>query len=913
MRQITLFPINDPDACLETAGGKAVNLAILMRAGFPVPDGFLIPVAAYQGFVETNGLAGKIVHALEKASLEEPASLEALSNTIRGWFSEGYLPAGLADAIRAAYRNLEGGAVAVRSSATAEDLPEASFAGQQDTFLNVVGEKALLEAVVKCWSSLWTARAMSYRHRNGIDQGALGLAVIVQVMVPSQASGVAFTANPLSGRRTEMVIDATMGLGEALVSGKVEPDHYVVDTRSGQITGRQLGSKALVIEGKPGGGTVERASEAGQVQALKDEQVLELAGLCQRVAELFGTPQDIEWALADGKLFLLQSRAITTLFPTVDGMPASPLRVMFSFGAVQGILDPLTPLGRDAIRLALTGIGAMLGYRLDYQDWGLTQIAGERLWIGFTALVKNSRGRQVANGALKFIEPTIGFHLKEIMQEPELAAQKGISPSTMVRILRFMIPVGSRILLSLAFPEARRERGLEIARSALAKLEKKSQVKGGDVYARLGERLALLREITVVFPRFIPKYFVAPLAAGMASLNMVNQLLKHFLGETNGDIAGMQQVMLKLTRGAPNNVTTEMDLYLWETAQKIRRDPASSGFFQAAKPEEIAYAYLERTLPAAAQEAVDAFMELYGMRGVWEIDMGRKRWREEPLQIMKVLVSFLNITDESKAPEAVFRQNAVKAEEVIAEWEAQIAKRRAGWLKKRLFRFAASRVRSLIGLRESPKFFIIRTMGIIRSNMKTSAVELVEAGILDDPEDIFFFSLEELEGLAGKDGRDWKSIAEQHHKDYERERQRRQIPMVILSDGRAFYGASGPADPAQKGAISGNGVSPGIVEGKVRVVFSPHETALQPGEILVCPGTDPAWTPLFLAAGGLVMEVGGMMTHGAVVAREYGIPAVVGVERATSRLETGQRVRVDGGRGCVEILEDEIIGVGGRR
>jgi pyruvate,water dikinase len=306
-------------------------------------------------------------------------------------------------------------------------------------------------------------------------------------------------------------------------------------------------------------------------------------------------------------------------------------------------------------------------------------------------------------------------------------------------------------------------------------------------------------------------------------------------------------------------------------------------------------------------------MELYGMRGVGEIDMGRKRWREEPLQIMKVLVSFLNITDESKAPEAVFRQNAVKAEEVIAEWEAQIAKRRAGWLKKRLFRFAASRVRSLIGLRESPKFFIIRTMGIIRSNMKTSAVELVEAGILDDPEDIFFFSLEELEGLAGKDGRDWKSIAEQHHKDYERERQRRQIPMVILSDGRAFYGASGPADPAQKGAISGNGVSPGIVEGKVRVVFSPHETALQPGEILVCPGTDPAWTPLFLAAGGLVMEVGGMMTHGAVVAREYGIPAVVGVERATSRLETGQRVRVDGGRGCVEILEDEIIGVGGRR
>jgi pyruvate,water dikinase len=912
MPHTILLPLHDPTLSLETAGGKGVNLARLTRAGFPVPGGFLIPVAAYQEFVERNGLAAKFALELEKASFEKPASVETLSTTIRGWFSERGLPSDLADAIVTAYHTLGSAAVAVRSSATAEDLPEASFAGQQDTFLNVVGEEALLEAVVNCWSSLWTARAIGYRHRNGMNQVGLGLAVIVQAMVPSQVSGVAFTANPLSGRRTEMVIDATLGLGEALVSGKVEPDHYVVDMRSRQIIARQIGSKAVLIDGKDGGGTVELKSDSGQHQALADEQILELVDLCQRVADEYGTPQDIEWAWAGGQLYLLQTRSITTLFPTPTGVPYYPLRVMFSFGAVQGILDPITPLGQDGIRFALTGLQAFFGYKTDYREPGLLQVAGERLWLGFTSLVKNSFGRKLISGIMSFVEPTGGYHLKSVMAKPDLQVQGGVSLHTRFRIIRSVLPIASRVLLAMAFPSARRQRVIKIGNLALAEAQKEAQVTGNDPYTRLGERLKFLKRTTYYFPRYLPTYFVAPLAAGMVSLNLVNQLLKHFLGTTGGDLAGMKQVMQELTRGVPYNVTTEMDLFLWETAQKIRNDPASIQFFQEKEPEEIAGAYQAKTLPIAAQAALESFMERYGMRGVGEIDLGRRRWQEEPLQIVKVLISYLNITDESKAPDSIFRRNAEEAEKAIVEMEARIEKTRGGWLKKRMYRFATSRVRGLIGLRESPKFFIIRIMGIMRKAFQESGIELAEAGILDDPEDIFFLNVEELEALSRQENLDWKAHVVQHRRNNEREKMRKQIPSILMSDGRAFYGAPGTVATGGEGILSGNGVSAGIVEGKVRVVFSPHDTALQPGEILVCPGTDPAWTPLFLAAGGLVMEVGGMMTHGAVVAREYGIPAVVGLAQATSLLKTGQRVRVDGSSGVVEILEEEVVGEGAK-
>jgi rifampicin phosphotransferase len=335
---------------LALGGGKGASLARLVRAGFPTPGGFLITTHAYRQYVASNNLEDWILQTARSAPPDDPAALEHVSGAIRARFAAGLMPTELAEAIRSAYASMGGAAVAIRSSATTEDLPELSFAGQQDTFLNVVGAEALLDAVVRCWSSLWTARAIGYRARNQVEHRGAALAVVVQEMVPSEAAGVLFTANPLTGKRTESVTDASLGLGESLVSGQVDPDHYIVDPMGSCILSKTLGAKALAIRSQPGGGTITVAEDAAHRQALPDAAILELSALGQRAAGFFGAPQDLEWAWSGGKLFVLQSRPITSLFPLPAGMEPEPLRVLASFGAVQGMLDPITPLGRDVFR-----------------------------------------------------------------------------------------------------------------------------------------------------------------------------------------------------------------------------------------------------------------------------------------------------------------------------------------------------------------------------------------------------------------------------------------------------------------------------------------------------------------------------------------------------------------------------------
>ncbi len=298
--QDLIVPLDLAGATLRVAGGKGANLALLARAGFAVPRGFIVSTAAYRAYVAANSLDGLIDEATLDLSLDEPAALEAASQTIRAAFSAGTLPPDLAAALCNAYAADGRPPVAVRSSATAEDLPGSSFAGQQDTFLNIKGDAALLDAVVDCWSSLWTARAIAYRARNQISQKGLALAVVVQEMVMSEASGVLFTANPLNGRRTEYAIEATLGLGEALVSGQVEPDHCLVDTLSGRIVSKHLGAKATIIEGREEGGTIRRSQDASTQQAIPDAVIGDLVQLGRQVVDLMGCPQDIEWAWAGG-------------------------------------------------------------------------------------------------------------------------------------------------------------------------------------------------------------------------------------------------------------------------------------------------------------------------------------------------------------------------------------------------------------------------------------------------------------------------------------------------------------------------------------------------------------------------------------------------------------------------------------
>lgn len=886
-------PLADERVTLAMVGGKGANLAKLARAGFPVPGGFLITTQAYREFVTVNDLTATIQRALQTINLHDPAGLDEASCRIRQAFTTGIVPDTLAAAIHTAYHCIGQPLVAVRSSATAEDLPEMSFAGQQDTYLNILGKDELLKAVIRCWGSLWTARAIGYRSRNRISHDEVALAVVVQAMVQSEASGVLFTANPLTGNRGETVIDATFGLGEALVSGQVEPDHYIVETNSGHILQKTLGAKALAIRGQVGGGTVTQQEDAATQQALPDDVIQELTDLGRRVAELYGSPQDLEWGRAEGQLYLLQSRAITSLYPIPQVNFPEPLQAYFSFGAIQGMLDPMTPLGQDAICTIFAGGARLFGLSYTWETQPLLFSAGERLWARMTPVLHNRLGRKVIPKFLGVIEPSIGQAVEELLAEAAFAADGPPQPTTLLRIGRFVTSLLPKFVRTVRSPDAERMALQRLMAATLTELRTKMSAA-----KTLAERVALFEELTSYAFQFAVPNMIPRIAPGLIAMNRLIVMADAAFPPTNGG----QRRALEIARGLPHNVTTEMDLMLWHTAEQIRNDGGAAEYIQENEAAFLAERYLAGTLPPAAQTAIAQFLAKYGMRGLAEIDFGRPRWRENPTQVMQMIQSYLHIADPTQAPAAVFARGEAAAQRVIDDLAAVVRRRPNGAVKARLVYALANRMRTLAGLRESPKFFIINMFGILREGLLESGQALVEQGVIHRADDLMFLHIKELQALAAGYAIDWQALVAERRARYDREKLRNQIPRVLVSDGRAFYDGIRSANGDRDGIITGSPVSPGVVEGIVHVVFDPHEAKLAPGEILVCPGTDPAWTPLFLAAGGLVMEVGGLMTHGSVVAREYGIPAVVGVHEATSRLKSGQRIRVDGSSGEIVLV-----------
>jgi phosphohistidine swiveling domain-containing protein len=892
-----ILPLTAHGLTLETAGGKGTNLSTLIQQGFPVPPGFVVTTAAYNAHVAATTLDREIARLVQTPPLDDPAALDEISRTIRLGFDASELAPDLSHSLLEMYGQLGRPPVAVRSSATVEDLPDLSFAGQQDTFLNIVGDQPLLHAVVRCWSSLWTARAISYRMRHGVAQRDLALAVVVQSMVDSDISGVLFTANPLTGKRKEMVIEATFGLGEAPVSGQVEPDRYVVN-RQGHILERSLGQKEFLVRSKAGGGTTRQVSESSSRQALPHEAIGTLAQLGQRIAQTMGDPQDIEWAWAGDSLYVLQSRPITSLFPLPTGIPPEPLRVMFSFGAVQGVLGPMTPLGQYAIQALFAGASKLFGEQQTAQTQEAVRVAAERLFIDCTGLVRHRILRRIFRGFLGMVEPGISQAMAPLWDDARLVPDEGFGPHSLRQVGPVLLPMLGRLILTMLRPDAQRrhfKQQLNDLESAYAARFQAART--------LDERLDLMEEQLDRAFQFLLPLFVPRFAAGMVGLNTLSKLAASLPHRAQNGTKGQRPNTLAMMRGLPHNVTTEMDLALWQTAQVIQTDATSRSWFLQMEAHDLAEQYLASRLPEPAQSAVARFLARYGMRGLAEIDLGRPRWRENPQPVMQTLQTYVDIEETEQAPDRVFQRAADSASAMIDELVQELWSESGGRIKVRLALWAAQRMRTLVGLRESPKFWVVRMMGVVRESLLQSGQELVAAGHLAHATDLFYFRMGEMRDLArGEDWPAWRTLARQRREAYKRETFRKQIPRLLLSDGTAYYEGVYSPPEADGQTLTGSPVSPGVATGTVRVVLDPHSAQIKPGEILVCPGTDPAWTPLFLVAEGLVMEVGGLMTHGSVVAREYGIPAVVGVDQATTRLETGQSVRVDGTTGQVTLL-----------
>ncbi|MET4539977.1 phosphohistidine swiveling domain-containing protein [Arthrobacter bambusae] len=884
-------------AMVPDVGGKAANLGELASAGLPVPPGFCLTTAAYRHALSAIGL-DEVLAALKEVDASRLDQLNGLAARARSLVLDAGIPIAIAEVVRSAYQQLgEDVPVAVRSSATAEDLAFASFAGQQDTFLNVVGADSVLEAVSRCWASLWTDRAVTYRTTNGIDHASVTLAVVVQEMVDSATAGVMFTANPVTGNRHQTVIDASPGLGEAVVSGAVNPDQYVVDVRRGAMVKRTVGDRQVEIRAIPGGGTerVERSTGSSRDQpgdahpqpCLSDHQVLGLVDLGREVQLHYGAPQDTEWAIDhEGKIWLTQARPITTLYPQTTRTPPVPGEHAFlNFSLAQGLTRPLTPMGLAGIRLIASSVARTAAFDVPDPRSGPPPYyeAGQRIFFDLTSVVRSRVGRAIVPRVFDLMEARSAVLIRGLFDDPRFT----VTTRTPLKLIRHVAPVAARYRV----PETL-FRGLLRPASALERVEKRGSdlrstltvPQRATAHQRIGHVQRILgEEVFATVPQVLP----LP-ALGFAMLALVKKLL--------GDQAPYSELQTVI-RGLPNNVTTEMDLALWQLAAEIRKDPDAVASMSGLTAAELTEQYRDGKLPAVAQAGLSSFLGTFGHRAVAEIDLGMPRWSDDPTHILGVVTNYLRLADGSEAPDQQFARAARDADEQVARFVARA--RTKSPLHAAVVRMALDRTRRFAGLRELPKYNLVLGLAVARKQLLLIGNELAAEHRIKRPEDIFFLDLDEAEtALAGDD---LQELVAERRAAYGQELRRRHIPRVLMSDGTEPEAAPGTRGPQRPGTLSGSPASTGRVTAPARVIMDPIGAHLEPGEILVAPSTDPGWTPLFLTAGGLVMEMGGPNSHGAVVAREYGIPAVVGVPDATSRIRTGQRVTVDGAAGTVAV------------
>ncbi|MEV8503529.1 rifamycin-inactivating phosphotransferase [Actinoplanes sp. NPDC051475] len=824
---------------VAVVGGKGAHLGALSRIdGIRVPAGFCVTTDAFRQVMAETPAIGDELDQLSRLNLDDREAIRTLSAAIRRAIEATAVPDDLAAEITRALARLgEQGAYAVRSSATAEDLPTASFAGQQDSYLNVVGPEAILRHVSRCWASLFTERAVTYRGRNGIDHRTVHMAVVVQQMVLPQVSGVLFTADPVTCHRKVVSVEAVPGLGEALVSGLVNPDVYKV--RDGEVVARTIAAEP----------------------PLTDAQVVRLARLGRRIEAHFGRPQDIEWCLDDDGFQFVQSRPITTLFPIPESGDGEN-HVYLSVGHQQMMTDPMKPLGLSFWQMTTPAPMAEAGGRL-FVD--VTQrLASPASRAGLLELIGKSD--PLTGDALRTVLERDGF-IRPIPDEGP--------PGPLFGGAAAPIEADPAIVTEL----------IGLGEASVAASEREIRTKSGE--ALLDFIRADIQELRRIL--FDPRSHRVFMSA-MEATWWLNERLEEWLGENNAADT--------LTQSVPHNVTSEMGLALLDVADAIRPHPDVVAFLQHVEDDGFLDKLPEVAGGREARDAIESWLHEYGMRCVGEIDITRPRWSERPATLVPMILGNVRNFEpgESRRRFEQGRQEAWKKEQELLERLRTLpdGDDKADETKRKI-----DLVRTFIGYREYPKYGMISRYFVYKRALMEEAERLVRARVLREQEDIFYLTFQELHDVVRTQRVEDHLIV--RRRDEFRSYQALTTPRVLTSDGEVISGAY-RRDDVPAGALIGLPVSAGTVEGRARVILDMARADLEPGDILVTAHTDPSWTPLFVAAAALVTEVGGMMTHGAVIAREYGLPAVVGVADATRLILDGQRIRVHGTGGYVEVL-----------
>jgi pyruvate,water dikinase len=861
-----LIELDSPLATLERVGGKGASLARLAAAGLPVPPGFHITTAAYRRFVTENHLTEPILAAAAAARPDDHGSLERASERIQSLFAASTMPADLAALCRQWHGRLgpDDPAVAVRSSATAEDLPEMSFAGQQETFLNVRGDN-VLDAVARCWASLWTARALGYRARLGIRPAEVAIAVVVQELVPADVAGVLFTANPLTGARDQMVINAAWGLGEAIVGGQVTPDTYIVNRQTDAIESREIADKQVMTV-KVLEGTREDAvpDEQRKQPTLEPAQAIELVCLGDRIEQLFNIPVDIEWALAAGRFFILQTRPITALpkpRATLDWALPDPKGRYARSSVIELLPDPLSPLfatvALPAWNEAYRAMARMLGFEKifpehfvlminDFAYYDASTFRGlQMLWfmprVMFRGIgwIRRARQRWADEARPRYAEVVARWDARDTRDMPAISLVDGAGEITRAAAEHYLT-IQSGILPAAYMSES------------LFSL----------FYAKLIKRKDDPPPLT-----FLLGYDSAPIQAEKSLYDLATWARSH--PELAGYLAG--------TSGSA-------------IAHAVRQD--SSPISDAASWREF-------------RERLSKHLVRYG-HAIYDLDFTKSLAAEEPAPLLETLRFFL--TGQARSPHE--RQATAAA---AREQATEMILGRIGALRRRWFTRLLRWAQGYAPLREDALADVGLGWPLLRRMMREVGRRLVAAGSLSADDDVFWLRLDELETAAraldsNQPPESYQNAVVERRAIWQRERTVTPPVVLPIKGGARFMGIDFtrwmPAftDQPAGDAFKGTGASPGRFTGTARVISGPDEfDRMQQGEILVAKITTPAWTPLFALAAGIVTDVGGPLSHGSIVAREYQIPAVLGTGVATERLHSGQSITVDCDAGVVKL------------
>lgn len=854
---------------LSLVGGKGLNLGELSSIqGIEVPEGFCVTTVAYEKAIEQNENLQTLLQQLTKLKLEARAQIGEMSKEIREVIMAVQIPSDVVEAV-AHYLSRFGNehAYAVRSSATAEDLPYASFAGQQDTYLNIIGKEAILQHVRKCWASLFTERAVMYRMQNGFEHNQVSICVVVQKMVFPEASGILFTADPITSSRKILSIDASFGLGEALVSGLVSADNYKV--KEGKIVDKVISTKKVAIYALKEGGTETKQINSAQqkIQTLSEQQILQLAQIGRQIEAYFGCPQDIEWCLVDNTFYIVQSRPITTLYPIPEENDEGN-HVYISVGHQQMMTDAMKPLGLSFFLLTTNAP---------------MRKAGGRLFVDATQRLASPASRDYLINTLGKSDPLIRDALTTIIERDDFITLLPDEEKKEKSASKSKLPVSSQ-------PEIENDPAIvteliKNSEASLEELKENMQLKSGvDVLDFILEDIQQLKKVL-----FNPQS-IAVIMAGMNASTWINEKMEQWLGEKNAADT--------LSQSVQNNITSEMGLALMEVADVIRPYEEVIAYLQHVENDSFLDEFVQFKGGEKAREAIYAFLNKYGMRCSGEIDITKTRWSEKPTTIIPMILN--NIRDfEAGASKQKFEkglQEALNKEEELLDRLQQLpdGKQKVEETKRMI-----RNIRNFIGYREYPKYGMINRYFIYKQALLKEAEQLVQSGVIHEVDDIYYLTFEELHEVVRTKKLNYELIHKQKndYKLYEK----LTPPRIMTSDGEIITGKykreNLPVD-----AIAGLPVSSGLVEGRARVILNMEDANLEEGDILVTAFTDPGWTPLFVSIKGLVTEVGGLMTHGAVIAREYGLPAVVGVENATKLIKDGQRIRVHGTEGYIEVL-----------